>query len=178
MVLDGIDRQILFHLQHDGRKSNRELSEIVGLSASSTLERVKKLEELDVIEGYAARVNPTKVGRGTIAIVAVSMAHHDSDGINGFWKGIRELPQVLEAYHVSGESDCLMKVMVKDLEAFEDFLLHHLTGLPNIGRVTSSFVLSTVKYGTALPIEGLESERPKNETNRRRTGGPEAGRKS
>lgn len=150
--MDATDRQILDLLQQDGRMTNAELARQVGLAPATTLERVKKLEQRGVIRGYVALVDAGRVARGTTALVAVRLASHAADAVAAFRDAVTALPDVLECYHVSGADDYLLKVVAADIRAYEDFLLGTLTAIPNVGQIHTSFVLSTVKHQTRLPV--------------------------
>ncbi|QXD16831.1 Lrp/AsnC family transcriptional regulator [Rhodocaloribacter litoris] len=151
--LDHIDRQILDILQEDGGITNVELARRVGLAPATTLDRVKKLRQRGVIRGYVALVDPSKVNQGTIAFVQVTLNAHGADFVQAFREQVQTLPEVLECYHISGESDYLLKVVAPNIQQYEDFLLHKLASIPNIGKIHTSFVLSTVKHATKIPVQ-------------------------
>jgi Lrp/AsnC family leucine-responsive transcriptional regulator len=151
--LDGYDRKILDLLQKDSSITNVELARQVGLAPATTLERVRKLEQNGVIRGYVALVDPSKVNQGLLAFVSVSLAAHRAALVEEFREGLRALPEVLESYFVSGEYDYLLKVVAADMAGYEHFALHKLAALPNVGRVHTLFVLSTVKHDTQIPIQ-------------------------
>ncbi len=155
-TLDRIDRKILNLLQEDGGMTNVELARRVGLAPATTLDRVKKLRERGIIRGYVALVDSSKVNQGTIAFIAVTLNAHGAPSVHAFRDRVQALPEVLECYHVSGESDYLLKVVAGDIRAYEDFLLHKLAPIPNIGKIHTSFVLSTVKHETKIPIQEAE----------------------
>lgn len=150
--LDRIDRRILDLLQDDATITNVELARVLALAPATTLDRVRKLRREGYIRSTVALVDPDLVGQRTIAFVSVSLRQHGAEKLNAFRTHIEELPDVLECYHVSGESDFLLKIVARDIRAYEDFLLHRLTSIPDIGRIHTSFVLSTVKHDTKLPI--------------------------
>lgn len=152
-VLDDIDRRILDIFQEDSGITNVELARRMGLAPATTLDRVKKLEQRGIIRGYVALVDQAMVGKGTTAFVAVSLASHQREQVDRFRDSVRELPEVLECYHVSGEYDYLLKVVAEDIRRYEDFLLNKLTATPNVGTIYTSFVLSTVKHETKIPID-------------------------
>ncbi len=151
--IDEANKNILALLQDHGRMANSELAERVGLSPAATLDRVKKLESQGVIQKYAALVDPVKAGKRTLAFVAISLGLHSAESIYAFQKEIAALPEVLECYHISGDEDYLLKVLVRDMETYEDFIIHRLTCLENITRVRTHFVMSTVKRETKFEIE-------------------------
>lgn len=150
--LDPIDRQILKILQSEGGISNVELARRVGMAPATTLERVRKLKQQGFITRTVALVDPAKVNQATVAYVHVSLTLHGADKVAAFQRQVEQLPQVMECYHISGDSDFLLKIVASDIGAYESFLLHEFGEIPHIGRIHTSFVLSTVKYGTQIPI--------------------------
>jgi Lrp/AsnC family leucine-responsive transcriptional regulator len=148
-----VDRQIVEILQAQGRISNVQLAERVGLSPPAVLERVRKLEERGVITGYTALVDNKKVGMGTVSFVAVSLNLHQKDSIEHFHTFVGECSSVRECYHIAGTDDYLLKVYTRDIDDYENFLLHSLTRIKGIDRVKTMFVLSTLKRETWVPIE-------------------------
>ena len=157
-VLDDIDRQILRLLQADGRMTNAALADAVGLTATPMLARIKKLEQSGVIQRYAAIVDRSAVGNGTLAYAEVKLAEHRLPTHTKFVEAVCAFPEVLEVHHVAGDEDFLLKVVARDIEEYEHFLLHRLTRVPGIDRVTTTFVLSTRKAETALPIGARPEE--------------------
>ena len=151
--LDAVDVQILNILQDEGRITNAALSAQVGVSPSPMLERVKKLEKNGYIRKYVALIAPEKVGRGTIVFVTVSLAMHQLAALDNFTDAIRGLPEVLECYHISGEADFLLKVLVSGIESYRDFVVNKLTPITGIERIRTSFVLETVKHTTKIAVE-------------------------
>ena len=156
MELDEIDRRILRLLQENARISHTALAEAVGLSPNPLAQRLRKLESRGVIEGYTARINPEAVGRGTMAFVGVKQVDHQAESHRRFLAAVEALPEVLEVHHVAGEEDFLLKVAVRDMRAYEHFLLERLSRIPGLDRVRTTFVLSTPRAGAALPIGGPE----------------------
>ena len=148
-----VDRQIVEILQEQGRISNVQLAERVGLSPPAVLERVRKLEEKEVIRGYTALVDNRKVGMGTVSFVAVSLNLHQKDSIENFHEFVDACSSVRECYHIAGTDDYLLKVYTKDIDDYENFLLHSLTRIKGIDRVKTMFVLSTLKREIGVPIE-------------------------
>ena len=154
MELDRTDKRILGELQTNGRISNQELADRVGLSPSPCLRRVKQLEEDGVIEGYAALVNASKLGLKMMALIQIRMDRHTPERFDAFEKTLRDYPQVLECILITGQSaDYQVKVIVEDMEEYQDFLLNKVTPLPGVSDVHSSFVLRQVIYTTAMPIK-------------------------
>ena len=153
MELDATDRRILAILQEDARISNAELARRVKLTATPTLERVKRLEREGVIRRYAALVDPAALGKGLTVFASVQLAMHDAAGVDAFLEAVRAIPQVLECHHVTGEADFLVKVVVADTLEYEAFLRGALTQLPGVRQIRTSVVLSTPKNETAVPLE-------------------------
>jgi Lrp/AsnC family leucine-responsive transcriptional regulator len=151
--LDDIDRKILNILQENGRITNTELASRVGISPPPMLERVKKLEKKGIIKKYVALVDPDAIGKGTMALVSVSLDRHLIKSIDQFTRAMQKLPEVMECYHITGEEDYILKVAIKDIREYEDFILKKLTKIPAIDKIKTSFVLSTVKYETKFPVE-------------------------
>lgn len=151
-ALDRIDRRILACLQENARLTHVELSEQVNLSASQCQRRVRRLEEMGVIQGYGARIDAEAVGLGLTAFVSVSLGKHGENPAARFAQAIRGIPEILECHAVTGEADYLLRVMAPDLKGFSDFLLHRLMSLPGVDSVKSSVALEPIKTTTALPI--------------------------
>lgn len=156
MALDRIDRHILEELQQNARISNLELADKVGLSPSPCLRRVRQLEEEGLIDGYHTRLNASALGLKLMALVQVSMDRHTPDRFEQFEAVIKRWPQVLECILITGQSaDYQLKVVVKDMEEYQDFLLNKLTRIAGVSDVHSSFVLRQVVSTTALPLANL-----------------------
>ncbi len=150
--LDKTDRLILNILQEDGGISNVELARRVQLAPATTLERVRKLKQQGFITRTVVLVDPEMVDQATVAFVRVSLTLHGADKVDAFRREVESLPQVMECYHITGDSDFLLKVVASDIGAYESFLLEEFGRIPHIGRIHTSFVLSTVKHGTRVPI--------------------------
>jgi Lrp/AsnC family leucine-responsive transcriptional regulator len=153
MELDRYDKQILEALQRNGRISNQELADSINLSPSPCLRRVSKLEEAGIIDGYVALVNARKLGLTLLAFISISMDKHTPDRFDLFEKTIGNYPEVLECHLITGQSaDYLLKVIVKDMDAYQQFLLQKLTRIEGVSGVHSSFVLKSPVDKTALPV--------------------------
>jgi Lrp/AsnC family leucine-responsive transcriptional regulator len=151
--MDATDRSILRILQRDGRMTMTALAEELGLSATPTLQRVRKLEEAGVIKGYAALVDRAAVGQETMVWVQVTLREHDLKRHKSFIKAVVAFPEVVEVHHVAGvEADFVLKVVVRGMVEYENWLLHKLIQVPGFDRVHSTFVLSTSKSEIAIPI--------------------------
>jgi len=154
LQLDTIDHRILTQLQSDGRITNQDLSDKVGLSPSPCLRRVRLLEAEQVITGYVALVDPDKIGLSVTAFVRVRLSHQDDRHLAVFEDAVAAFPEVMECYLMTGEADYQLRVVVESLAEFEDFLRHKLTRIAGVSQVTSSFALRPVVYKTALPHRG------------------------
>lgn len=156
MSIDATDRSILDVLQRDGRITNVDLAQRIGLSPGPTLARVNKLEQTGYIEGYAAMLSRDKLGLSVTAFVLVSLREHNRAANDAFLAAVRELPEVLEVHHIAGDEDFLLKVVAESPASYEDFMLESLTSVADLHRVKTVFVLSSPKSTTAIPIrEGV-----------------------
>ncbi|NWB31457.1 Lrp/AsnC family transcriptional regulator [Pseudomonas gingeri] len=155
MKLDAYDRKILAALQRDGRLSNVELAEQIGLSASPCLRRVRMLEEAGVIRGYQVNLDRDEVGLGLTVFVGVKVERHHEADAEAFRLAVTALPQVISAFLVSGESDFLLQVVVPDLRAYERFLTGELLRLPGVRDIRSNFAIQAVKTPGPLPLDHL-----------------------
>lgn len=151
--MDRYDRQILEILQEDGRISNQDLAERIGLSAAPCLRRVRALEESGMIRGYRALLDAKALGLSLMALVHISMDQHTGERFDHFEQAVRSIPQVLECLLITGQSaDYQLKVVVRDMDAYQELLLNRLTRIPGVTGVHSSFVLRRVVDRTTLPI--------------------------
>ena len=148
---DRIDAQILETLQENGRISNQELADHVGLSPSPCLRRVRQLERDGVITRYVALVAPEALGLNVTAFVRVRLDQQDDRHLQAFEETVAGFPEVMECYLMTGESDYQLRILVRSLTQFEDFLRSRLTRVPGVANVTTSFALRPVVYKTALP---------------------------
>lgn len=158
MKFDEIDKKILDILQTNCKITNAQLASEVGISPSSMLERVKRLENSKVINKYVALVSPEKIGRGTFALVSVALSIHQLESVDKFIKTFSDIDEVLECYHIAGDEDFLLKVAVRDMQEYQDFVLNKLSKVKGINKIKTTFVLSTVKFETKfkLPEEVAE----------------------
>jgi Lrp/AsnC family leucine-responsive transcriptional regulator len=156
--LDDIDRRILDELQADGRITNQDLSERVGLSPSPCLRRLRQLESIGVIDGYVALVNPERVGLPVTAFIRIRLDQQDDRHLALFEEAVASFPEVMECYLMTGDADYQLRVVVESLQTFEDFLRRKLTRIEGVAQVTTSFALRPVVYKTALPL-GAHSKR-------------------
>ena len=152
--LDALDTKILAALQQDGRLSNVELAEQVGLSPSPCLRRVKRLEEEGYIAGYKAKVDRRRLGLGMTVFVGVKFDTHRDANARAFQEAVLTFPEVVACHMVSGEMDFLVEVVVADLTAYDAFLSRTLLRLPMVRDIRSNFAIRTVKSDGALPVSG------------------------
>lgn len=151
--LDAFDRRILDQLQRNGRISNVELAKSVGLSPSPCLRRVRDLEDAGVIDRYAAILNQGSAGFSLSVFVQVTLERQVETALETFERVIAGRPEVMEAYLMTGDSDYLLRIVVPDISDYEAFLKDHLTRIPGVASIKSSFALNRVKYETALPLQ-------------------------
>ena len=153
MELDRYDRQILRQLQEDGRLSNQELADRIGLSPSPCLRRVRALEEAGIIAGYRALVNAKALGLSLMALIHISMDQHTPERFDGLEVAVRNIPEILECLLITGQAaDYQLKVVVRDMDAYQELLLKRITRIQGVSGVHSSFVLRRVIDKTALPV--------------------------
>ena len=155
-TLDAIDRRILQALQLQGRATYDEIAAQVGLSASATLRRVKRLEESGVIAGYAARLLPERVGLGLTAYISVRLEKHTDthkrSPMDTFAAAAQAWPEVVECSALTGEMDCLLRVVVQDMAHYSGFVMDTLLKHPSVQDCKTSFVLRRLKDTAALPV--------------------------
>jgi Lrp/AsnC family leucine-responsive transcriptional regulator len=152
MELDRYDRAILRLLQEDARMTNSALAARVSLSESATLRRVRSLEESGLIEGYTALVDQQRAGFPVNVFVSITLDRQSQTGLEAFESAVRRVPEVMECYLMTGEHDYLLRLVVADLADFERIHNQHLTRLPSVARVQSSFAMRTVTRSRTLPV--------------------------
>lgn len=153
MQLDRYDRRILEVLQQEGRISNQELAERIGLSPSPCLRRVRALEESGVIAAYRAILDAGKLGLSLLALIHISMDRHTPERFANFEQIVADLPEVLECLLITGQdADYQLKVVVRDMEGYQALLLNKITRIEGVSGVHSSFVMRRVVDKTALPL--------------------------
>lgn len=151
--LDGYDRRILEVLQDDGRISNQELADRIGLSPSPCLRRVKALEESGVIAGYRAHLDPRRVGLDLMVILSISMDRHTPERFERFEAAVAAMSEVLECLLITGrDADYQLKILVRDMNHYQELLLQRITRIEGVSGVHSSFVLRAVVERTRLPV--------------------------
>ncbi len=153
MNLDKFDRHILNELQRDGRISNQDLAERIGLSPSPCLRRVRALEESGVITGYRAHLDAKRLDFNLTALIHIAMDRHTPERFENFEQKIKSLPEVLECLLITGQdADYQVKVVVRDMEAYQALLLNKITRIEGVSGVHSSFVMRKVVDKTELPV--------------------------
>lgn len=152
MKLDAIDKNLLKFLQEDSKQTNKELSVKLNLSVTAVYERIKKLEREGIIKKYVTLLNPQKVDLGLLVFCQIKLVQHAKEYLTKFEDEVTQLEEVLECFHVSGEYDYLLKVLVRDMEHFRNFMVTKLTTLQHIGSTQSSFVINEVKNSPLITI--------------------------
>lgn len=153
MALDRIDRHILSLLQDDGRMTNVELAERVGLTAPPCLRRVRALEEAGVIRGYSAEVDPARLGYPITVFAMVSLRSQAEHDLAAFEQHVGAIPEVRECHMLNGEIDFILKIVARDLNAFQTILTTHLTAAPNVAGVKTSLTIRTAKSLSGVPVD-------------------------
>ncbi len=153
MEIDPFDRQILQLIQQDGRISNQDLADRIGLSPSPCLRRLRALEEAGIVTGYRALVNAKALGYTLMALIYISMDKHTPERFEHFEKEISQISEVLECLLITGQdADYQIKVIVRDMDAYQELLLNRINRIQGVTGVHSSFVLRRVVDKTALPV--------------------------
>lgn len=152
MKLDQTDIKILEILQADGRITTKALAEQLNLSTTPVFERVKRLEKDGIIRQYVALVDNRKLDLILTAFISISLTKHSRSYLDKFVKEINQYPEVMECYHIAGNFDFLLKIVVKNMEKYEAFILTKLSTTANLGQVQSSFVLSNNIHKTAYQV--------------------------
>ncbi len=160
-AMDTLDLRILDRLQNDARISNVELARAVNLSPSPCLARVRALEAGGCIDRYVTLLDAKKLGLTVSVLVQVTLEKQIEPALEVFEKAVRERPEVMECYLMTGDADYLLRVLVPDVPAFERFILDFLSRVPGVGNIKSSFALKQVKYQTAVPLPLQDGPRRK-----------------
>ncbi|HCY86263.1 MAG TPA: Lrp/AsnC family transcriptional regulator [Desulfobacteraceae bacterium] len=157
MGLDRIDKKILNTLQENGKITNSKLSQIVGISAPATLERVKRLEQSGVISHFTAVVDPERIGFSIMAIVSISLSLSKLSSLDKIKERFAKLEEVIECYQIAGANDFILKVFAKDIKAYGEFMNRKLTQIEGIQSIQSSFIIDNIKNKKMLKLD-LETE--------------------
>ena len=158
MKIDSVDLKILAVLQREGRITNFKLAKKIGLTPAPTLMRVKKLEEAGYIRKFVALVDANKIGLPVVAFVHVILEAHNRKTAIDFMQAMLKIPEVLECHHIAGDEDFLLKVVASSPGEYENFVLEKLTKVGGIEKVKTTFVLSSSKLETALPVSSSRKE--------------------
>jgi len=158
MKLDRIDLKILSEMQRDGTITNLDLADRVGLSPSPCARRVKQLEDSGIIDRQVTLLNPSKLELKLTALIQIAMDRHTPDRFEEFEQKVLSYPEVVECLLITGQSaDYLLKVVVPDMEYYQEFLLNKITRIKGVSDVHSSFIMRKVKQSTELPLDHLET---------------------
>ena len=152
-MLERKDRTILKALQRDSRLTMQQLAEQVGMSSSACWRRVKNLEEAGVISRYAAILDTRRAGFHLSSMTLVTLARHEREHVDNFVREVKRQPEVLECFATSGEADYHLRVVVEDMDAYNEFLDEFILRLPGVSQVRSDIVLKEIKVDTALPFK-------------------------
>ena len=152
MAFDRIDRQILALLQADGRMTNVDLAERVGLTAPPCLRRVRALEEAGAIRGYHAELDGAKLGYPIVVFAMVSLKSQAEADLSAFEAHVAAIPEVRECHMLNGEIDFILKIVATDLRAFQEILTTRLTSAPNVANVKTSLTIRTAKEESGIPM--------------------------
>jgi len=152
MKLDATDIKILDILQQDGRITTKALADQLNLTTTPVFERVKRLEKDGVIKKYVALVDNRKLDLSLTAFISISLTKHSRTYLEKFITEVNQYPEVMECYHIAGNFDFLLKIVVKNMEKYESFILTKLSTIANLGQVQSSFVLSNNIHKTAYQV--------------------------
>jgi DNA-binding Lrp family transcriptional regulator len=153
MAFDEIDRQIMAHLQADGRMTNVDLADRVGLTAPPCLRRVRTLEEKGAIRGYHADLDPVWLGYTITVFAMVSLKSQAETDLEAFEAHVAEIPEIRECYMLNGDIDFILKIVAKDLSSFQQFLTTRLTTAPNVAHVRTSLTIRSSKSLPGVPVE-------------------------
>lgn len=152
LKLDEIDKKILVILQRNAKITNAQLSQDIGLSPAPTLERVKKLEQSGLIRNYHAELNTEMLGLGVQMFVQVILKGHNKQNIDMFMNAIEDIPEVIECHHVTGNSDLLLKIISKDINSYQKFMLETISEIDVVDNLQSMVILSTMKDSKEMPL--------------------------
>jgi Lrp/AsnC family transcriptional regulator len=153
MDLSAIDIKILGLLQQDASLTAAEIAERVNLSVSPCWRRISRLEKAGIIEKKVALLNPEKLGIGLVVFARISLSQNDEASLHTFEERVRQYPEVVECYTVTGTADYFLKIITRDIKHYDRFLRQHLLQIPQVRDVNSNVAVTQVKYSTGLPLE-------------------------
>ncbi len=158
--IDRYDLQLLAALQRDGHATNATLGEHANLSASQVSRRIQRLEEAQVVTGYAALLDPQALGLGVTAYAQIVLERHDKNLASDFERAVVSMPEVLECFAVTGEADYVLRIVAPDLATFSDMMMQRLLTLPGVAQVKTNIALSKVKQTHELPLDHVARPKP------------------
>ena len=153
-TLDHIDYRILDLLQVDAKYTIKEIAAELGMTATPVYERIRRMEEEGYIKRYVALVNKDKLDFHVVVFCSVSLKEHSRQVLKSFEQQIRTFPEIVECYHIAGTFDYLLKVIVRNMAEYQEFMVNHLASMEELGQVQSSFVMSEIKHSTGLRLDG------------------------
>jgi len=151
--MDAVDRQILQLLQKDSNLTHKQVAGLLDLSVTPVYERIKRLERTGVIEKYVALVNPEKINKTLVAYTNISLKEHSIKYLKQFEAEIQTVKEVTECYHIAGQFDYMLKIIISDMQEYQQVVMEKLAKMDNIANVQSSFVMTEIKKSTELPID-------------------------
>ena len=149
-MLDPKDKKLLILLQNDSKKTTKQLANELDLSVTAVFERIKKLEKQQIIAKYVALINNEKIQKSFIVLCHVKLVQHKKEYIFQFEKEITQFPEVLECFHVAGDYDYILKICVRDIQEYREFMVSKLTNLQHIASTQSAFMIKEVKNSTVI----------------------------
>jgi Lrp/AsnC family transcriptional regulator, leucine-responsive regulatory protein len=150
MSLDKIDKHIVMLLQEDAKQTTKEISNKTGLSVTAVYERIKKLERDKIIDKYVALINKNNVDKGFMVLCRIKLEKHSKAYLTKFETEVGKIDEVLECYNITGDYDYLLKILVRDMDSYREFMVTKLTTLNHIGSTRSTFVISSIKNTTSI----------------------------
>ena len=153
MELDDKDKKLLLLLQENSKRTNKQLANELNLSVTAVFERIKKLEKQKIINKYVVLIDKEKVKKNFIVLCHVKLIQHKKEYISKFESEIKQFPEILECFHVSGDSDYILKIGLKDIKEYREFMVSKLTSMEHIASTQSSFVIEEVKSTTSIFLE-------------------------
>ncbi|MFK8060416.1 MAG: Lrp/AsnC family transcriptional regulator [Polaribacter sp.] len=151
-MLDATDKKLINLLQNDSKQTTKQLSLQLNLSVTAVYERIKKLENQKVIEKYVAIINKNKIEKSFLVFCHIKLIQHSKEYVSTFEREVLKLEEVSECFHVSGDYDYILKIYVKDMDAYRDFMVKKLTAIKHIGSTHSTFAIEQVKNTTAINL--------------------------
>ena len=152
MTLDSIDKKLINLLQKDSKQTTKQLSLQLNLSVTAVYERVKKLEKENIVKKYVAIINKNKIEKSFLVFCHIKLIQHSKEYVTTFEREVLKLEEVSECFHVSGDYDYILKIYVKDMDEYRDFMVTKLTAIAHIGSTHSTFTIEEVKNTTAINI--------------------------